>query len=254
MSRVAALIYALASYLVFTGSVVYAMGFVGNWLVPKSIDVGPQDGLGQSIVINVLLLAAFAVPHSVMARPAFKRWWTTIIPPSCERSTYVLVSSLLLIVVFWQWRPITTTVWRVDGWPAGLLIAVSWLGWLTALASTWMIDHFELFGLRQVVDAMRGAAARVMPFTTPLLYRVVRHPLMLGFLLAFWATPHMTAGHLLFALMTTGYILVGTRLEERDLVGQFGARYEQYRRRVPMLVPGLLPGGRSRPARPTTSN
>lgn len=245
--RVAAVIYGIASYLVFLGSVVYAMAFVGDYLVPKSIDVGPQDGLGQSIVIDVLLLGMFAVPHSIMARPAFKRWWTTIIPPTCERSTYVLISSLLLILVFWQWRPITTTVWHVEGWPASLLIAVSWLGWLVALASTWMIDHFELFGLRQVFDVLRGAAARVVPFTTPLLYRVVRHPLMLGFLLAFWATPHMTAGHLLFALMTTGYILVGTRLEERDLVGQFGAAYEQYRRRVPMLVPGLR-GGQSRSA------
>jgi protein-S-isoprenylcysteine O-methyltransferase Ste14 len=245
--RVAVPIYGIASYLVFLGSVVYAMAFVGNYLVPKSIDVGPQDGLGQSIVINVLLLGMFAVPHSVMVRPAFKRWWTTIIPASCERSTYVLISSLLLILVLWQWRPITATVWHVEGWPASLLIVASWLGWLTALASTWMIDHFELFGLRQVFDALSGAAARVVPFTTPLLYRVVRHPLMLGFLLAFWATPRMTAGHLLFALMTTGYILVGTRLEERDLIGQFGAAYEQYRRRVPMLVPGLR-GGRSRRA------
>lgn len=244
--RIVAPTYGIASYLVFLGSIVYAMGFIGDLLVPKSINVGPQGGLGPSIAIDVLLLGAFAVPHSVMARPAFKRWWTTIIPQSCERSTYVLTSSLLLILVFWLWRPITTTIWHVEGWPATLLIAVSWLGWLTALASTYMIDHFALFGLRQVL-APSSAATCADPFRTPLLYRIVRHPLMLGFLLAFWATPHMTAGHLLFALMTTGYILVGVRLEERDLIANFGTSYEQYRRRVPMLLPGLL-GGRPQPA------
>ena len=174
-----------------------------------------------------------------MARPAFKRWWTSIVPASCERSTYVLISSLLLILIFWQWRPIVTTIWHVEGWPAILLTAICWIGWLTTLTSTYMIDHFELFGLRQVFDALRGAAARMPVFKTPLLYRLVRHPLLLGFLLAFWATPHMTAGHLLFAVMTTAYILVGVRLEERDLVAQFGATYEQYRRRVPMLMPRL---------------
>jgi protein-S-isoprenylcysteine O-methyltransferase Ste14 len=240
LGRVAAVIYGIASYLVFFGSFLYAVAFVGNYLVPKSIDVGPEGELVQSIVINVVLLGVFAVQHSVMARPAFKRWWTTIVPASCERSTYVLMSSLLLILIFWQWRPIVTTIWQVEGWPATLLTAIYWIGWLTTLASSYMIDHFELFGLRQVFAALRGAAARVHLFKTPLLYRVVRHPIMLGFLLAFWATPHMTAGHLLFAVMTTGYILVGVRLEERDLVAQFGGSYEQYRRRVPMLMPGVL--------------
>jgi methanethiol S-methyltransferase len=168
----------------------------------------------------------------------------TIVPGCCERATYVLLSSLLMILIFWQWRPIVTTVWRVEGWPAAMVTAISGIGWLIALTSTYMIDHFELFGLRQVFDALRGAAARAQSFKTPFLYRLVRHPLMLGFLLAFWATPHMTAGHLLFAVMTTGYILVGVGLEERDLVAQFGASYEQYRRRVPMLLPGLV-GGRS---------
>jgi methanethiol S-methyltransferase len=243
IGRVAALIYGLASYLVFFVSVVYAMGFIANYLVPKSIDVGSESGLAQSILIDVVLLGVFAVQHSVMARPAFKRWWTTIVPAPCERSTYVLISSLLMILIFWQWRPIVTTIWQVEGWPATLLSEIYWIGWLTALTSTYLIDHFELFGLRQVFDALRGAAARVTRFKTPLLYRLVRHPLMLGFLLAFWATPHMTAGHLLFAVMTTGYIIVGVRLEERDLVAQFGAGYEQYRRRVPMLMPRLLGGG-----------
>jgi protein-S-isoprenylcysteine O-methyltransferase Ste14 len=243
--RVAGLIYGLASYLVFFLSFLYTIAFIGNYWVPKSIDVGPESGLAQSILIDVVLLGVFAVQHSVMARPAFKRWWTGVVPASCERSTYVLISSLLLILVLWQWRPIVTTIWRVEGWPAATLTAISWIGWLTALTSTYMIDHFELFGLRQVFDTLRGAASRIPLFKTPLLYRLVRHPLMLGFLLAFWATPHMTFGHLLFAVMTTGYILVGVRLEERDLVAQFGTSYEQYRRRVPMLMPRLL-GGRSR--------
>jgi len=245
IGRVAALIYGLASYFVFFLSFVYAVAFIGNYLVPKSIDVGSESGLAESILVDAVLLGVFAVQHSVMARPTFKRWWTRIVPASCERSTYVLISSLLLILIFWQWRPIVTTIWLVEGWPAAIFTAISWIGWVTALASSYMIDHFNLFGLRQVFDELRGVSARVQLFKTPLLYRLVRHPLMLGFLLAFWATPHMTAGHLLFAVMTTGYVLVGVRLEERDLVAQLGASYEQYRRRVPMLMPRLL-GGRSR--------
>ena len=240
IGRVAALIYGLASYLVFFVSVVYAMGFIANYLVPKSIDVGSESELAQSILIDLALLGVFAVQHSVMARPAFKRWWTRIIPASCERSTYVLVSSLLLILIFWQWRPIAATVWRVEGWPAALLIAAYWSGWLIALTSTWLIDHFELFGLRQMLEGLRGTASHVSRFRTPLLYRLVRHPLMLGFLIVFWATPDMSAGHLIFAVATTAYILVGVRLEERDLVAQLGASYEQYRRHVPMLVPRFL--------------
>ena len=244
IGRVAALTYGIASYFVFFLSFLYTVAFIGNYWVPKSIDVGQDSAPAHAILINAILLGLFAIQHSVMARPAFKRWWTRIIPASCERSTYVLISSLLLILIFWQWRPIVTTIWRVEGWPAAALTAISWIGWLTALTSTYMIDHFELFGLRQVFDTLRGAASRISPFKTPLLYRLVRHPLMLGFLLAFWATPHMTVGHLLFAVMTTGYILVGVRLEERDLVAQFGTSYEQYRRRVPMLMPRLF-GGRS---------
>jgi protein-S-isoprenylcysteine O-methyltransferase Ste14 len=245
IGRVAALIYGIASYFVFFCSFLYTVAFIGNYLVPKSIDVGSEGGLAQSLLTDMGLLGVFAVQHSAMARPAFKQWWTRIIPASCERGTYVLISSLLLILIFWQWRPIVTTIWQVEGWPATLLTAICWIGWLTALTSTYMIDHFELFGLRQVFVALRVAAARAPSFKTPLLYRIVRHPLLLGFLLAFWATPHMTAGHLLFAIIMTGYILVGIALEERDLVTQFGASYEQYRRRVPMLMPSLL-GARSR--------
>jgi protein-S-isoprenylcysteine O-methyltransferase Ste14 len=242
--RVAAVIYGFASYLIFSLSFAYTPAFLGNFLVPKTIDSGPGGGLGQAILIDAILLLVFAVPHSVMARPAFKRWWTRIIPASCERSTYVLISSLLLILIFWQWRPIGATIWRVEGWPAALFTAIYGLGWVIALASTFQIDHFELFGLRQVVDALRGAADRIQTFKTPLLYRLVRHPLMFGLMLAFWATPHMTAGHLLFAVLSTAYIVVGVRLEERDLVAAFGTSYERYRRRVPMLLP-RLPGGNS---------
>jgi methanethiol S-methyltransferase len=243
IGRAIALIYGLASYIIFSLSFAYTPAFIGNFLVPKTIDVGSDNGLAQASLVDVILLGVFAIQHSVMARPAFKKWWTRIIPTSCERSTYVLIASLLLILIFSQWRPITATIWRAEDWPAAVLTAIFWMGWLIALISTFQFDHFELFGLRQVVEALRGAADRMQAFKTPLLYRLVRHPLMLGLLLAFWATPHMTAGHLLFAVMTTAYILVGVRLEERDLVAEFGARYEQYRQRVPMLMPRLFGGG-----------
>jgi protein-S-isoprenylcysteine O-methyltransferase Ste14 len=243
IGRAIALIYGLASYIIFSLSFAYTPAFIGNFLVPKTIDVGSDNGLAQASLVDVILLGVFAIQHSVMARPAFKKWWTRIIPTSCERSTYVLIASLLLILIFWQWRPITATIWRAEDWPAAVLTAIFWMGWLIALISTFQFDHFELFGLRQVVEALRGAADRMQAFKTPLLYRLVRHPLMLGLLLAFWATPHMTAGHLLFAVMPTAYILVGVRLEERDLVAEFGARYEQYRQRVPMLMPRLFGGG-----------
>jgi protein-S-isoprenylcysteine O-methyltransferase Ste14 len=250
---IAALIYGIVSYLVFFLSFVYSMAFIGNYVVPKSIDLGSESGLAQSILIDVALLAIFAVQHSVMARSPFKRWWMTIVPASCERSTYVLLSSLLLIFIFWQWRPIVTTIWLAEAWPAAILTAISWIGWLVAFTSTCMIDHFELFGLRQVFDPLRGATARVQLFKTPLLYRLVRHPLMLGFMLAIWATPHMSAGHLLFAVVLTGYILVGVRFEERDLVAQFGTRYQKYRRLVPMLIPrGSLIKFRRTVSRPIT--
>jgi methanethiol S-methyltransferase len=241
--RAIALIYGLVSYFTFSLSFAYTPAFIGNFLVPKTIDAGSDNGFAQAIPIDAILLCVFAIQHSAMARPAFKKWWTRIIPTSCERSTYVLISSLLLILIFWQWRPLTATIWRIQDWRAPVLTAIFWTGWLIALISTFQIDHFELFGLRQVVDALRGAADRMQAFKTPLLYRLVRHPLMLGLLLAFWATPHMTAGHLLFAIMTTAYILVGVKLEERDLVAEFGASYEQYRRRVPMLMPRLFGGG-----------
>jgi len=239
-ARLLILFYAIMSYAVFLVSFLWALGFVGNYRVAKSIDVGGLTPTNVAIIADLLLLGLFAIQHSIMARPAFKRWWTRIIPPACERSTYVLLSSLILLLLFWQWRPLPAPVWHVGGMAAWLLVGVYWLGWSIVLASTFMIDHFDLSGLRQALFALRDAEPPGQSFRTPLLYRIVRHPLMLGFLLAFWATPEMSAGHLLFALMTTAYILVGLRFEERDLIAQFGATYQQYRRRVPMLLPRLF--------------
>ena len=237
--RLVILFYAIVSYAVFLVSSLYAVGFVGNYLVPRSIDVGGPSNSSEAIAVNLLLLALFAIQHSIMARPAFKRWWARILPAACQRSTYVLLSSLILLLLFWQWRPIPIPVWQAGGIAAWLLIGVYGLGWSIVFASTFMIDHFDLSGLRQAFFALRGAEIPDQSFRTPLLYKIVRHPLMLGFLLAFWATPEMTAGHLLFAIMTTAYILVGLQFEERDLIAQFGTTYQQYRRRVPMLLPRI---------------
>jgi protein-S-isoprenylcysteine O-methyltransferase Ste14 len=248
-ARLLILTYAIVSYAVFLASFLYALGFVGNYLVSKSIDVGAPTNLSGAIVVDLLLLGLFAIQHSIMARPAFKQWWARFFPVACGRSTYVLLSSLLLLLLFWQWRPIPYEVWKVDGLAAWLLIGIYWLGWLIALASTFMIDHFDLSGLRQAFFALRETELPDQSFRTPLLYKIVRHPLMLGLLLAFWATPVMTAGHLLFAIMTTAYILIGLQFEERDLIAEFGATYQEYRRRVPMLLPrmfGPRPTGASR--------
>lgn len=238
--RLLILLYALVSYALFTISFLYALGFVGNYVVPKSIDIGNASNLIEAIVVDLLLMSLFAIQHSVMARPAFKRWSAKFLAAACQRSTYVLLSSLILLLVFWQWRPIPTVIWQTDGLAAWLLITLHWLGWLIAFASTHMIDHFDLFGVRQALVAWRGAEIPSQSFRTPLLYKIVRHPLMLGFLLAFWATPVMTAGHLLFALANTAYILVALQFEERDLIAEFGATYQDYRRRVPMLLPRLF--------------
>jgi len=249
-ARLLILFYAIMSYAVFLVSFLYALGFVGNYLVPKSIDIGGSPNVSEAITVDLLLLGLFAIQHSVMARPAFKQWSAKIFPAACQRSTYVLLSSLILLLLFWQWRPIPTPVWQVGGMAAWLLTGVYWLGWLIVLASTFMIDHFDLSGLRQAFFALRGAEVPAQSFRTPLLYRIVRHPLMLGFLLAFWATPEMTAGHLLFAVMTTVYILVGLQFEERDLIAQFGTTYRQYRRRVPMLLPRIFGRRRAEDRRP----
>jgi len=231
-------IFAAISYAVFLASFVYAIGFVGDFLVPKSIDAPAAAGGWMGFAIDAAVLGLFAVQHSVMARPAFKRVWTRIVPPSIERSTYVLVSSLLLALIFWAWQPLGGVVWDWRGGIAGqALWALYAVGWLVVLLSTFMISHFELFGLTQAWQRLRGRPIETPSFKVVLLYRFVRHPIMLGFLVAFWAAPVMTYGHLLFALLTTGYILVGVQLEEHDLLAYFGSTYAQYRERVPMLVP-----------------
>lgn len=254
MKRYLALGYGALSYLVFLAAFLYSVSFVGNFVVPRTVDHGVETPIGEAVVVNVLLLGLFAIQHSVMARPGFKRWWTRLVPNSIERSTYVVLSSLVLLLLFWQWRTMPAVIWNVTS-PSGRigLQVLFWLGWATVLASTFMISHVDLFGLRQVYLAWRAEPYTATEFRAPLLYRVVRHPLMLGFVIAFWAAPTMTAGHLLFALATTGYILIALQLEERDLTAVLGDHYRQYRHRVPMLIPGLHRPGRRRTVTETTT-
>lgn len=231
--------YSAAVYLFFLMTFLYAIGFVGGFVVPKAIDDGPAGPWATALVVDLALLTVFAVQHSAMARPGFKRLWTKLVPPAAERSTYVLAASLALALMFWQWRPLPQAVWSIEGPAAALVRGASFVGWALVLISTCLISHFHLFGLSQGFARLLGRRPSEAAFTTPMFYRVIRHPIYAGFILAFWAEPRMSLGHLIFAGATTGYILVGIWLEERDLVAQFGQRYLDYRRRVGMLTPRL---------------
>jgi protein-S-isoprenylcysteine O-methyltransferase Ste14 len=238
LGKFVAFLYGIIAYFVFLISFLYAVGFVEGMIVPKTINSGSAGPLGEAIVINLLLMSLFAIQHSVMARPQFKAWWTQYVPASVERSTYVLLASVTLLLLYWQWRPMASVVWQInEPMLAAAIVGLSFIGWLIVLTSTYLINHFELFGLQQVTNNLSGTAMPAPRFRTPLYYKFVRHPLYLGFIIAFWAAPTMTAGHLLFAAVTTAYIVLGALLEENDLIALFGDEYRRYRKSVAMLVP-----------------
>jgi len=236
--RFTAFLFGGVAYLTFLFTIMYAIGFISDIAVPKAIDTGPKSGTFEAIVVNLALMALFAIQHSVMARKSFKHWWTQFIPRSVERSTYVLCASLTLLLLFWQWRPMPDLIWSIQEPDLAVVIAtLSFVGWVIVFTSTFLINHFELFGLHQVANNLAGREMPTPVFRTPLFYRFVRHPIYLGFIIAFWAAPTMSAGRLLFALVTTAYIFIGIMLEERDLIDMFGDEYRRYRERVSMLFP-----------------
>lgn len=237
-------LYGVVSYALGVAALLYMICFLGDMVVPRTIDVAPTGALAPAVSIDLVLVALFAFQHSLMARPGFKARWTRVVPPAAERSTYVLATALVLALLFWQWRAIPGEVWSVDGAAGKALVqALFWLGWVILLASTFMINHFDLFGLRQVWLRLKGEAYRPVPFVQVALYRFVRHPIMLGVLIGIWATPRMSVGHLLFAAATTAYVFIGIFLEERDARRALGESYERYRRATPMIVP--LPRGKA---------
>jgi methanethiol S-methyltransferase len=238
VGRITIFLYGVFCYLVFLATFLYAIAFLGDSGVPKSIDSGAQGSLAQALAVDVLLLGLFAVQHSLMARPWFKRAWTRIVPPAAERSTYVLFASVAMILLFWKWQPIGGLIWQLDT-EVGRLVAygIYAFGWALLLLATFLIDHFDLFGLRQVYLYLRGRPYTGLQFRTPLLYRYVRHPIYVGWLCIFWATPQMTVAHLVFALATTAYILIAISWEERDLLNAHGETYRRYREQVPKLIP-----------------
>lgn len=238
MKKTLYLLYGVISYLAFFGTILYAIGFVGNFFVPKTIDSEPQMALVPAICINASLLLLFAMQHSIMARPAFKRWWTKYVPEPLERSTYVLLASLCLVLMMWQWQPVGGIVWTIDDEALKTILMITFLsGWSIVFVSTFLINHFDLFGLRQTWLYFTGRPYTPLPFRIPGFYRFVRHPLYFGFLIAFWSAPVMTVAHFLFALLTTGYILVAIQFEERDLIKTFGKKYLDYKKWAPMLIP-----------------
>jgi len=237
MKRFFSLAYGAIAYGLFLPTLIYAILFIGNIVVPKTIDSGAVSPMLIAIAVNCVFLTLFAAQHSIMARQGFKRAWTKVIPKHLERPTYVLAATLLLMLLLWQWRPIPQVVWDVQGVTAIVLTVTFWLGWVLLFTSTFLINHFELFGLQQVWGHYRGKQYGGAKFRMPALYKIVRHPLYLGFVIAFWSAPRMTMGHLLFSVACTGYILLGIFLEERDLVAEHGEAYQSYRERVPMLIP-----------------
>ena len=238
LARSIAFLYGVFAYILFLGTILYAIGFVSNLVVPKTLETGTAGPLAEALIVNLVLMSIFALQHSVMARKQFKQWWTQFVPKAVERSTYVLLSNLALILLMWQWRPMPAVVWHIgDPQIAMAVTGVSLVGWVIVFTSTFLINHFELFGLHQITTDLAGRTIPAPRFRTPLYYKFVRHPLYLGFIIAFWAAPTMTAGHLLFAAVTTAYIFVGILLEERDLIDLFGDDYRRYKKRVSMLVP-----------------
>ncbi len=242
--RIIVFIYGVVSYALGVASLLYLICFIGNIVVPKTIDSAPVGAMAPAVLVNLILIGLFALQHSVMARPGFKEYWTRIVPKPAERSTYVLITALALALLFWQWQPIPGVVWNVEAAVGkGLLQGLFWLGWVILFTSTFMINHFDLFGLRQVYLRLKDQPYRPVPFVQVALYRVVRHPIMLGVLIGCWATPYMSVGHLLFAAATTAYVFIGIFLEEHDTRQALGESYERYRQETPMIVP--LPRRRS---------